>query len=272
MQLPDTENIHFQHAFKKGYRMALDGKSATSMPSDIRRDIQLRDYFQQGWQQALEQVNLAQEINSKPNWKQRFIWISFMLLAGLATAMLMISNIEKEIAEQQAIIDGPTAKSIVQTSQIKPTIQIKSITTAQDLSLLSDAQRSDLQQTYQQSIKQTLVLEPVQTSNHTVTNAVLSQSIMNVQAVNSFNDNIPKYVRELFFSHKVEEPFQQTIYHRWRTDTEILATIEANTSENSSLIWTSKKMSSAWQGQWYIEVLDSDKKVIERITFNYGVK
>jgi len=58
MQIPDTDNIHFQHAFKKGYRMALEGSLSAACPVS-RRDMEMRSYFQMGWEQAEEDISLS---------------------------------------------------------------------------------------------------------------------------------------------------------------------------------------------------------------------
>ena len=278
MQLPDTDNIDYQYAFKKGYRMAIDGKRVTSMPSNIRRDMAMRDYFQQGWEQAVEDMSLAQEFHNKPDWRSRFIWFAFMVLGGIATASLMINNIESEIAEQQALISGEQSNTNTQPSS-QQSIEPKDTTSSNNsnlsnempLSLLSKAQRADLELTQQQKpIVEKLELEPVIESSITILKAELSQDIESRTPINILQNQVPKYIRKLNFFTEVSGANGQTIYHRWRTDTEILATVKLAIESNQYKTWSSKKLSSAWLGQWYVEVLDSNQNVIYRKPFYYG--
>jgi len=278
MQLPDTDNIDYQHAFKKGYRMAIDGQRVTSMPSNIRRDMGMRDYFQQGWEQAVEDMSLAQEFHNKPDWRSRFIWFAFMLLGGIATATLMINNIESEIAAQQALITGEQSNTSAQTisqQSIEPKDTTRSNssspTNKMPLTLLSKEQRTDLELTQKQKpVVEKLELEPVIESSITILRAEISKDIELRTPINILQNQVPKYIRKLSFFTEVSGANGQTIYHRWRTDTQVLATVKLEIESNQYKTWSSKKLSSAWIGQWYVEVLDSNKNVIYRKPFYYG--
>ncbi|WEJ62419.1 DUF2914 domain-containing protein [Thiomicrorhabdus lithotrophica] len=278
MQLPDTDNIDYQYAFKKGYRMAIDGKRVTSMPSNIRRDMGMRDYFQQGWEQAVEDMSLTQEFHNKPNWRSRFIWFAFMILGGIATASLMINNIESEIAAQQALISGEQSNTTNQPTSQQNIVQKNTITSIDSnpnneipLSLLSKEQRKDLELTQRQkTIVETLELEPIIESSISILRAELSQDIESRTPINILQNQVPKYIRKLNFFTEVSGANGQTIYHRWRTDTQILATVKLEIESNKYKTWSSKKLSSAWLGQWYVEVLDHNQNVIYRKPFYYG--
>lgn len=305
MQLPDTDNIDYQYAFKKGYRMAIEGKRMTSMPSNVRRDMVMRDYFQRGWEQAVEDVSLANEQANKPEWRTRFIWFMFMVLGGIGTASLMIHNIEAEKAEQQAIIDGtntPESPALTSNSSIEnlieqhtdipESIDFNQTTLSQNtlskfdstssnsnmdsiesLSLLSAQQRKDLSLTKHQALqKEPIALDPLIQSPITISLAQISEEIENRTPVKLLDSEVPKYIREIYFYTEVINANGQTIFHRWRTDDQILATVELNIESDKFRTWSSKKLSSAWQGQWYLEVLDTNKHVIYRKTFYYGVK
>ncbi len=245
--------------------MAIDGKSVNSMPSDIRRDMELRQYFQQGWEQAVEDVTLAQEQQQKPDWRHRFVWIAIMITGGLATASHLINNVEQEKAEQQAILSGQ--KESQSSAQSQPVESIGSDNT--QLSLLTENQRSDLQ--LQAPPKtEVLPLEPVIDSTIQIEHAVISKDVIEREPVDIFTDNVPKYIRELYFFTEISHANGQTIYHRWRNEHEILATIKLEIKSDKYRTWSSKKLASAWQGKWYLEVLNTDKQVIYRDAFNYG--
>lgn len=104
MNLPDTHNANHQYAFKKGYRLALEGKPLTQMPNPIKTDPQMRDYFQQGWQAFQEEVANAEEERESP-WRNRFTWIFMSILAGIGTATLIIRDIETTREKQNQTLD-----------------------------------------------------------------------------------------------------------------------------------------------------------------------
>ena len=274
MQMPDTDNIDFQYAFKIGYRMAIEGKRVTSMPSNIRRDMGMRDYFQQGWEQALEDVSLANAQANKPEWRKRFIWFVFMVLGGIGTAKLMIYNIEAEKAQQQAIIEGTHTLTVQQNSPIELPNETKAVhKTLPQLSLLSNEQRQDLAQTKQNfTTLEPIPLEPIINSKIKITLSQLSESIENRTPVNPLSEVVPKYIRTVYFFTEVTEAKGKTIFHRWRTDNQVMATVELNIESDKFRTWSSKKLSSAWQGKWYLEVLDENQNVIYRKQFYYGIK
>jgi len=265
MRIPETENIHYQYAFKKGYRMAVDGKSMNHMPSDIRRDMELRQYFQEGWEQAVEDVTLAQQEMKKPDWRHRFIWFAVMVLGGIATAAHLISSIEEEKAEQQAILspEPETTHGLLSSEHLA--IQSND----QPLSLLSETQRRDIQLN-QTEPTEPLPLEELVASPIQIKQAIITNQIENRSPAQQFDEKIPKYIRELYFYTEVDSANGQTIFHRWRTETQILATIKLEIGSDKFRTWSSKKMSSAWQGRWYLEVLDENKDVIYRKSFIYG--
>ncbi|MGM0541519.1 MAG: DUF2914 domain-containing protein [Pseudomonadota bacterium] len=283
MQIPDTDNIHFQHAFKKGYRMAIEGKSSNSMPSLIRRDMEMRSYFQMGWEQAQEDISLSVENEGQTDWRGRFAWGIMMLIGGLSTTLLMMHNIKEEQAEQARLIAGVPAQTqnFSQTAPSQKTPLLMNTTTpaqitekhALDLGLLSSAQRDDLkfyQKELQQQSKEEVPLRAIINSDIKITNAVLTSEIIKQRPGTEFNQAVPKYIRELNFFTQIKQANNQTISHRWLFNNQVLATTPLQIKSENYHTWSSKKMSSAWQGTWHIEVLDANQDVIFRKTFIYG--
>ena len=286
MQIPDTDNIHFQHAFKKGYRLALEGKSAGSMPSAIRRDMEMRSYFQLGWEQAEDDIALSVADSGKTDWRGRFAWGSMMLIGGISTTLLMLHNIQEEQVEQARLISGKplqTEISVAQKIAIEPekTTLVLATHQANDsiqeqglgLGLLSSAQRSDLaayQQEQQQSVAEQIPLQAIMQSDIKVSKAVFTEQIIDREPVTIFATSIPKYVREIKFYTQISHANNQTLSHRWRFNDQVLATIPLEIKSDDYRTWSSKKMSSAWQGTWHVEVLDTNQAVIYRKSFNYG--
>lgn len=320
MNLPDTENAHYHYAFKKGYRMAMDGKPMSHMPSRIRRDPALREYFQMGWNQLQEELANGEQDDARTPWRSRFAWFMMMLLAGIGTASLMVTQINEKKDEQQARIDAPA--SIPKTTrpgdnlktpseipaspqpqesprvspdlslidgdkQMAPNVKespssppqapespsVETPSTTDGLSLLSPQARQDLAQTrqevlYNQSEKH-VTLAPVQTSDIQVEQAVLAENVLNLTPEKPLKGLVPKYVRKVFFFTRIDDAAGKTIYHRWIYQNRILATVPLKITSPRFRTWSSKRLSSAWPGQWHIEVLDDQGHVIYRYSFNY---
>lgn len=251
--------------------MAIEGKTMQHMPSDIRRDMTLRDYYQQGWEQATEDVGMAQAEMKKPNWRKRFIWFSVMVLGGLATGAHIIDLYESERTQQQVLISSETDSSSAEATQLSNQTNSPA-TKTEELSLLNTQQRQDLKLTQAQASQNTntpLKLEAISPSTITINNAVLAQDVVERKPVDVLTDKVPKYIREVYFFTEINQAQGQTLYHRWRTANEILATIEFKVNSERYRTWSSKKMASAWVGQWYVEVLDQEQNVIYRKAFEY---
>jgi len=264
MQIPETDNIHFQYAFKKGYRLALDGKSMSSMPSAIRRDMEMRDYFQQGWEQA--EADIAQGLlsNSQSCWRCRFVWGTVMILGGAATAYSIIHSYEVEQAELAAQHQSRIEQAALKNIDEEP-----------DLEVLSANQRLDLAANLAEIAQRPEPLPPVEAviqSDIKVPIALFTSQVKEREATDEFSEFVPKYIRELYFYTHIDFADQQTIYHRWRFNNQYLATIPLKISSQHYRTWSSKKMSSAWQGQWDVEVLNEQHEVIYRKTFTYGTQ
>ncbi|WP_294949309.1 DUF2914 domain-containing protein [Sulfurivirga sp.] len=94
MRLPHTDNAEAIWAFKKGYRFARQGKALTDMPLSIRINRELKPFFEQGYQQAQEA--LAAETGPRLTPQKRLLWIALAILAGFATAKLMIDEMRQQ--------------------------------------------------------------------------------------------------------------------------------------------------------------------------------
>ena len=256
MQIPKTDNLDYQHAFKRGYRLGLEGKSLQSMPNTFRQDLHKRDYFQQGWDQAKEDLIQSDMLGSPTCWRCRLTWITIMILGGIATSYLIIHKYEVEQTElalnQQTLTDQAPSEP---------------------LSLLSDSARADLTQHKLEQLETPAPLPALETiidSDIKIVQAILSTSIENRVPTQILTEQIPKYIREIYFYTLIKNANEQVLYHRWRFNNRYLATIPQAVKDDHYGTWSSKKMSSAWQGKWDIEVLNSQKEVIYRKTFIYG--
>ena len=290
MKLPETQNANHQYAFKKGYRLAQEGKLLSAMPSAIRYDSEMREYFQQGWQQFQEDIALAEEEQESP-WRRRAAWYLMMILAGIGTASLMIDEIEQAKQAKQpdtlqvtktemAAPELPAPKQSLNGASATPESTNPVLqTNGQDLantelSLLNDSARQDLILN-KAELKQAAEAKPVEEavlapSSIHLRVAQLTSNIKDKKAIDNFNDVIiPKSVRKLYYFTQVEGAQGETIYHRWRYQNQIMATIPLTIKADVYRTWSSKRMSSAWQGEWTLEVLNAQQQPIHRQTFRY---
>ncbi|MCF6298992.1 MAG: DUF2914 domain-containing protein [Thiomicrorhabdus sp.] len=265
MDIPETDNIHFQHAFKAGYRLALEGKNQANMPSAIRRDLKLREYFQQGWEQGQQDVAQGLAYNAQTCWKCRFVWGAVMILGGVATAYSIIYSFEKEQAElaqhDQKKID------LASTQHTSPT--------SYNLSVLSTQEREDLLANLAEEAQRPIPLPPltpVVQSSIQINRAIFTSNIHQNQPVDSLNNEIPKYIRTVIFFTHIDSDKPETLYHRWRFNNQYLKTIAFKVNKKQPPVWSTMKMSSAWQGRWDVEVVNSNQAVIYRKTFIYGIQ
>lgn len=326
MRLPDTQNASELYAFKKGYRLAIDGKTVNQAPSNVRYDQNMRQYCLMGWEQAQEEMAAGIEASQKKPWRNRLAWFVVTVLGSIATATLLINNINEQKAEQQALISNKTAiptpqpiqaTETTQSIKTEPTTQatqpvqtetsnrqttnlaldnsldsltpkVDKIDTAEvetnephpkqdvemDLGLLTPQQRNDLTLTQeeQKNAKPEIVMPTPIISDGTIEieTAVLTSNILNREPTDLLGTKVPKNIRKLFFFTQIKGAKDRVIYHRWLHNQQVMALIPLTINSNLYRTWSSKRLTSAWQGQWTVEVLDTDKQVLYRHSFTYG--
>lgn len=308
MKLPESQNANHQYAFKKGYRFAQDGKSLSGMPSAIRYDAEMREYFQQGWSQFQDDIAQAEDTSESP-WRRRAAWIFMMMLAGIGTASLMVGEMEQSKLDKQMSVSAPQAQKPVVTAKpekplpltteiasfkaeesLTPVTKLENTTAStyesEPLSLLNNAAREDLLlNKAEQKEALTEVKLPKKIAEKPLTEATVSpiiestikvsvsqitRGIANRQAVNDLNGQIiPKSIRELYYFTMIEGANGQTLYHRWIYKKQVMATIALTIQTDNYRTWSSKRLSSAWQGEWTLEVLDANKDLIHSQKFRY---
>ncbi|MDX1796628.1 MAG: DUF2914 domain-containing protein, partial [Hydrogenovibrio sp.] len=139
------------------------------------------------------------------------------------------------------------------------------------LGLLNKQSRKDLAQTKQKTDLAAIPapLEPIHSSSITVKFATFARAVKDKQAIETFSVTVPKYIRQLYFFTQISGAQNQTIYHRWLYKGRVMAIIPLKIKGNLYRTWSSKRLSSAWPGQWTVEVLNDRKQVIYRKHFNY---
>lgn len=321
MQLPNTQNANHLYAFKKGYRLASEGKLMSHMPATIKQQPELRTYFQMGWQQFQDEYSCEESSDPTP-WRSRFAWGFMAILAGIGTASLIISDMQaKQQAQTEALatfpaapvqvapqtpattesLSNPTPQAILSNTEpaqanepshtlrnvpnpTKAATKQSAVSTPNNataeaqtqLGLLSHAARNDLTLNQQALAEQTndsstqTPLEALSTTPISFNVAVLTDAIKDKQTGTRYPGLVPKNVKTLYFFTQIKDADNQTLYHRWRYNNQIMATIPLKIKSNLYRTWSSKRMASAWTGQWHVEVLNSQHQVIYRHSFKYG--
>jgi hypothetical protein len=251
MKLPNTTNSLHLNAFKKGYRLALDKKKLTSMPSTIKIDSQLSTYFEQGWQQSQDDQQQAIYEANKPQWNKRFVWLIIIILGGLATAYSMIYNYKKEQAQ--------TKNNIPKTAN-KP----KNISLA-ELSLLSPAARQDLTLTkLAQHNKTTIdthstvISSEVKFNNPQLTDK--QKNLLNWQKI------LPKYIKQIIFKINLNKPVKN-FKIQWFYQDKLIQ--EEKINGKNKAINSTIKLASGWAGKWTIQITNSNNRPVFRKHFTY---
>jgi len=308
MQLPPSENAHEIYAFKKGYRTAKAGLALHAMPSQIRYDATLRAYFQQGYEQYLETTALQKTLANQPRWRQKMIWWSMMLLAGLATAGLMIHNIKSEstsqnppktdpkvtstiepqsepkaglgtdpvaelesISEPQAPLPETSRKTAQANDPNQPSSQTSQKTEGDHLGLLNPQARADLMQNQAQHAKaqQTVPSLPVSDSEIVFKDQQLTTQVKAMTPVDQLAQPVPKFVRKVVFYNRILHAKGQTLTHHWYHQNRPMATVSLVIKSDDFRTWSSKQMTSAWAGAWRIDTKNEQGQVIDRFRFDY---
>lgn len=311
MRLPETKNAKHLYAFKKGFRLAYQGKALAQAPSDIRLDPAARTFFEQGWEQAQGEIAARLEAAQAPTpWRNRIAWYVMLVLGGGATALGLIHNIQQEkaaamsatatpatVAPSAAIPQPPASEtadlSALKTQQagLRPpaAIAVTSAspamlsentapgapqeTSVEPLGLLSSAQREDLNASHEAYLHARAAVLPEEAlidSPIIIEQAALSSEIVNKQPGEQFREHVPKPVRQLYFFTHIKNAQGQTLYHRWIYNDREMALIPLKIHSNLYRTWSSKRLTSAWQGAWRVELLDANHAVIYRQHFTYG--
>ena len=309
MQLPKTQNAHYVHAFKKGYRWALDQKPLTDMPSHFQYDPTLRKYFEQGWSQVHQQRISNNNAGLPTARRKQTVW----LLVVIIGSALVISSLINVFKNQQAkpvtenktlaltplnsVVSEPTLKLTDHKMPLpsqqafvleKPLIRTEAPAKAEAKAEILVEIPAELPT--QVIAKKPAVLfpsepssqlsEPLPKTNNTsqpllktdirLVQAVLTPRIIDKLATEVFENQVPVQVSNLFFFTQVEGANDQIIYHRWLFKNQEMARIPLKINSNLYRTWSSKRLIPDWQGKWTIEVLNETKEVIHRQTFELG--
>lgn len=259
------------HAFKRGYRLALQKQPIINMPSYIRRDDELRHFFEQGWFQAQDEIQAGMTLNKNPNLRYRATWIVMTALAGAATAALIIKDSNHfSLGDLDNLLQRAPAPTTTLTSELSsaPASLVAGDNNA--LALLSASERQDLTEL---NVNERLLSEPVTRQHIVPSSAVFSTSLSaSSDAEQTFQQgsNVPKFIRHVRFNLNASQLSTEKITLRWLWQNRIVQTQSQKTTESTVNMSSSQPLYSAWKGNWDIEILDHQQNVIYRYSFIYG--
>ena len=262
-----------QHqAFKTGYRLALKKGRLSQMPSYIRRSTELRIYFEQGWQQAHNELKSGHSFNKTHYIRHRVTWIVMTALAGLATAFLISKHAGSTNSFTQIWKPQYTQQTATQTAPTQTSTPASfewQGAAAGELSLLSEAERASLTTDKTQlgiaNLEQIAVAPLVESS--VIANTQLAHQLDPAQTF-EINSEIPKYIRLLNFDIKLAYTTNQTFTIRWLWQRQLIQSRTYQAQQRK--IQSQLSLFSAGQGQWDVEILDPTGQVIYRYPFSYG--
>ena len=106
------------------------------------------------------------------------------------------------------------------------------------------------------------------TAPGSVTRATFTTAIEDGEPID-FQSEIENSVPEVFFFTEVEGVAGQSITHRWKYRSEVMATAAFDVKDDPQKVWSSQKMRPEWTGAWEVEVVDGNDQVIDRKTFAF---
>ncbi|MGB5465585.1 MAG: DUF2914 domain-containing protein, partial [Sedimenticolaceae bacterium] len=101
------------------------------------------------------------------------------------------------------------------------------------------------------------------TAPGSVTRATFTTAIEDGEPID-FQSEIENSVLEVFFFTEVEGVAGQSITHRWKYGSEVMATAEFDVKDDPEKVWSSQKMRPEWTGAWEVEVVAGSTKSLHR--------
>lgn len=261
------------YAFKRGYRAALLKKRLNDMPSSIRKDSKLREQFELGWLQAKEELQAGVRFNRTGYLRSRMAWIAMTAFAGIATGLLIIDLSGQSLSittKSNTPLSDPTPLQTISkhTDQQADSMQGQSTRSidAPSLSLLSDEERASLIEL------KNVDNYPYITPPHSLP-SLLSATTRLVDPYNQYEfqpgELIPKSTRQLKFELKFKQSEQQAVIFRWLWQRKLIHSESINANIDNHFIGL-QTLASGWQGDWDIEVLSPEGKLLFIYRFKYG--
>ena len=77
---------------------------------------------------------------------------------------------------------------------------------------------------------------------------------------------------KIFFFTEVRNMDGSSITHRWSLNGAVMAEVEFKVRAQRWRVYSSKTLLPEWRGDWVVDVLDGDGKVLETRTVGYGAE
>lgn len=257
------ESNEHHHAFKQGYRSALLNRPLHAMPSYIRGNARLRQVFEQGWQEAKDELSAGQHYHKRPYLRHRATWIIMTAIAGVATAGIMINEMTL-VQKESRQIEPHHSSDII--------IPLQALDHEHHFSLLDARERASLialkYSEHQEDNNLTFVpLQPIHPSSIQATLSLYSTQ--DVQQPLPSDEVIPKFIRSVTLKLHIQQSEHSLLKLNWLWQRRVIHSEHLNVMPLPFTLQRDQALFSAWSGEWHIELLDPNDNVVYRYAFNY---
>lgn len=97
-----------------------------------------------------------------------------------------------------------------------------------------------------------------------VARSQFASDVQNREPVDEVSDSFSASEDPLYFFTEIDNGEGETITHRWKHDGEVMAEVPLQVGgDDSWRTWSSKQLMPDWDGEWTVEVVDSQGNVLE---------
>jgi len=115
----------------------------------------------------------------------------------------------------------------------------------------------------------TFIVMPMAHAEGTVARSVVTTSVVDREPANDLKQ-VPVSDNTVIFFTELRGMAGQTVKHRWMHNGEQMAEVSFNVGGSRWRVWSSKKMIPEWQGEWTVQVVDSNDQMVAEKSFTYG--
>ena len=163
----------------------------------------------------------------------------------------------QDASEQDSMQQDPTMQDASEQDSMQqdPTMQDASEQDSmqQDPTMQDASQQGSMQQDQQQAGGGEPELERAQ----------FTRDVQDKEPVDEISDSFQASNDPLYFFTEVKNASGETITHRWKHDGEVKAEVPLEVGSDSWRTWSSKELMPEWEGEWTVEVVDSQGNVID---------
>jgi hypothetical protein len=256
-------NPEYHHAFKIGYRLALQKRTLSHMPSYIRKDEALRAQFEKGWQQARDEMSAGVHFNKTGFIRHRIGWVIMTAIAGLATGYYIIQL-------NETVMPTLSAPSWMQNPPKTPPAPVQPNPNPIDLSQMPESEFGLLTNQERLSLTGFDLSEdyPLIANTPEKLDPQIQGYLTHQQQPIAQGTTLNKSIRQLRFEVELNSQIYPEITIRWLWQNKQVKHSLHQPKPLQSLV-SDITLYSALQGNWRIEVLDQQGYLVYLYEFNF---